>query len=160
MTDPIDFELNAQRLRLLTVRVNDDNGHVGDLRDTTAQDIARALETNPTVMGAVGISVMVSGMKGDSAMLQELHAMVAELCVKPGDDPAEVPCDLWRLTEHIERLQRDLLELASSWDLVGRSAREGWSEARLTRTDAARDRVLYPNKKPTHVQLPLPENKK
>jgi hypothetical protein len=93
-------------------------------------------------------------------MLRDLHAAVAELCVKLGAEPSEVPCDIWHLAGQIEQLQRDVLQLATSWDLVGRGAREGWDERRLAATDAARDRALYPNRDPSPTQLPLPEVKK
>lgn len=47
----------------------------------------------------------------DHEMLQEVHSMVAAMCQKLGDDPLKVPCDLWRLQEHIETLvvQKQLL---------------------------------------------------
>lgn len=96
----------------------------------------------------------------DTELLQELHGYVAQLCIKLGADPSEVPCDIWHLAEQIERLERDVLQLATSWDLVDRNAREGWDERRLRDTDAARDRALYPGRKETYVQLPLPEVKR
>ncbi len=44
----------------------------------------------------------------DDDNLQLLHEMVAQLCVRLGADPDEMPCDVWHLAERIERLQNDL----------------------------------------------------
>lgn len=50
----------------------------------------------------------------DQEMLREMHSMVASLCQKLGDNVLEVPCDLWRLKDHIDLMveQRKLLATA------------------------------------------------
>jgi hypothetical protein len=84
----------------------------------------------------------------DSELLQELHGYVAELCQKLGAKPDEVPCDVWHLALLIDQLRSERDLLAQGWNRVGRAALAGWDDAFLKKLDAARDRALYPNKKP------------
>ncbi len=57
----------------------------------------------------------------DAEMLAMMHSMVCDLCVELGDDPGEIPCDIWRLSEHIRRLRTDNQELATAWRRAGRA---------------------------------------
>ncbi len=46
----------------------------------------------------------------DDDNLQLLHEMVAQLCVKLGAKPDEVPCDIWHLEVLVGQLQRRLVD--------------------------------------------------
>lgn len=41
----------------------------------------------------------------DREMLGMLHSMIAEICIELGDDPRQVPCDIWRVREHVMALR-------------------------------------------------------
>lgn len=50
--------------------------------------------------------------------LHEMHSLVAGACVRLGDDPEEVPCDLWRLMEHVDLMLEERKVLAQVESLV------------------------------------------
>lgn len=49
----------------------------------------------------------VEHLSGELQVLQDLHKAIGELCKLLGDNPDNVPCDVFRLHELIEELRSD-----------------------------------------------------
>jgi hypothetical protein len=75
------------------------------------------------------------------ATLDELHEYVAQMCEHFGDTREEIPCDAWRLRDHVVRAVAAREELVERAELAETSAGE-WEDWALEHCDPSRDESI------------------